>query len=96
MRDEKATLLAVASPEEWDRWLTCNADPFHSAGRCLFCEAYGARRGHVPGKCRDCMPEGDFEACPYRAKMPCVNHRYRDKIDLAIARLEAAGIWEEE
>lgn len=96
---EKERLLAVASPEEWDWWLSAQSgyfidNDFHL--RCLFCEAVGAFRGCVgngkPHDCGQCMPDG------YKQRfVPCCKYDdLGDKLDAAIARLEAAGIWEDE
>ena len=36
--EERAVLLAVATPQEWDKWL--NAEAEGGADECLICKAY--------------------------------------------------------
>ena len=78
--------LRKFSPQEWDCWLSSCVYTEGSIGRCLFCQIFK--------DCNLCMPMN----CNYNFFLCC--NIYRDypgqKIDAAIARLEAAGIWEGE
>jgi hypothetical protein len=96
--EEKERLLSVASSRDWDCWLTVRADHFAArkdpgqeardkeilskkfGGNCLFCLAFGY-------KCWECKTEEDEE------NPPCVGGQDAEVIDLAIKRLEEAGIW---
>ncbi len=99
MEGDKERFLSVATPDQWDCWLTVRADHFAPrkdpgweardkenlsrkfGGNCLFCLAFGY-------KCWECKTEEDAEA------PPCLGDHQAEVIDLAIKRLEEAGIWD--
>lgn len=96
---KKEDYLAIATPEEWDCWLTEAADRYGKAQidvlRCFFCEAAGAKRGYVgDGRdiCSNCMP---VQYDSMRRPLPCITISHKEKIDCAIARLEKVGLWED-
>jgi hypothetical protein len=86
---EKERLLTVATPEEWRKWIE---QKLIRTGTCLFCQAY--KTGPYTKDCESCCPREDFnERFP---GMRCRQGRTEaEMIEIAIARLEAAGIWED-
>ncbi len=101
-KGDKKRFLKIASLEEWDAWLTTQADRYAPnydkistplANRCFFCEAVGASEGGIAtgntNDCGRCMPR---EYSEWRF-VPCVAIGYSDKVDRAIKRLEKAGMW---
>lgn len=92
---DKERFLQVATPQEWDCWLSYTADKlsryhddrgdfYRSRNKdCLICLAFQWDREWGTRPCKQCM------------EIPCW-FKYEDieRVDAAIARLEAAGIWE--
>ena len=79
-RDERETLLAVATEEEWQMWLLdklLKGEPIGS-GVCLFCEAYN-------DNCYECMPA-------QKKPFACWRKHKSTEIIRAIERLAKAGI----
>lgn len=107
--DERETLLKVATPEEWDCWLTVLADlaslevycmSQKNCGSCKFNNAYGCLKPVPPDclfckafydDCDECMGKGNFRN-PLSFHT-CGDIPINERIDRAIVRLEAAGIW---
>ena len=94
----KEKYLAVASPECWDMWLSYIADAYAVEGnpynenywpffsKCFFCHTFRHENGYV-GNCSTCMPNEE--------SYTCLGISFEDKVDRAIARLEAVNLWDE-
>jgi len=98
----KEDYLAVATPEEWDIWLTTQAsvrspknrlalkrkiDNYIRDEHCLFCKvAEKASEGLPIAKCVFCMKDRD--------QIHCSQILIEEKVDQAIERLEAIGLWD--
>jgi hypothetical protein len=89
--EEKERFLAIASPEEWDTWLTKMGDFYSPKGEdtdyvnsCLFCAAFG-------GDCHLCQAnEGGMDHFYFRG---CWLVPETERVDRAIWRLSKAGLW---
>lgn len=102
-KSERERLLAVATPEEWDCWIERQAQmrfgPPAIEYACLFCRAFNKPsslfddddREKAAKACAACSPDTKYHKDCYR----CNAYDDEEKIDRAIARLEAAGIWED-
>jgi len=88
---KKERYLAVATPEEWDRWLSHMADfyasridsvCFYQSNKinCLFCEAFN-------NDCRLCA------GAKYRHDISCMDISYEERIDRAIVKLNRARVF---
>ncbi len=102
MKTEKERLLAMASAEEWDCWISAMSyetfeNPFKD---CLFCLAFGYQGG-LNRPCEDCMGISAFGEVhdPYKRigyiGLPCCKIPWIEREDAAIARLTRAGVFEE-
>jgi hypothetical protein len=114
MSIEKEKYLRVATPEEWDYWLTLKADAnvcydvkdWHVkeieklrekiGTDCLFCKVFEVTDFYLPkwcgnnkiSDCRCCMK------CKDEYNAPCLSIDPKDRVDLAIERLEKVGLWD--
>jgi len=98
MTTEKDKFLFVATPKQWDCWLSYYADNCADSpgsdfyddfqeGFCLFCRAF---RGH----CWECMGVVSDRSTSF--SLPCLEIPQDQAVDRAIARLEKTGIWGDE
>ncbi len=101
---EKERFLKVATPQEWDCWLTIQAD--YLVGQTYVWPELQRinerfKNTGISDGClfcaayksnhKECMPHVYPGGFIYR----CLSIPKREKIDAAIARPERAGIWEE-
>jgi hypothetical protein len=108
MSVEKLKYLRVATPEQWDYWLTLKADAAWSyfmddwhvkelekvkekyGTDCLFCKTFEVEsfdNNHKKSECKACMPKAGING-------GCLMICPEDRIDMAIERLEKAGLWD--
>jgi hypothetical protein len=88
--EERAILLAAATPQEWDEWL--NAEAEGGAHVCLMCRAY-------EGNCYACTGIDALDGnhpCSTAYATKEVYNDFFDRFEAVVERLELAGIWEDE
>lgn len=101
----KERFLAVATPKEWDCFLSTWAGIFERDGKtdyasdfppCLVCKVFGSRPGKSRG-CLECIPQTRYnrEKEFYDGKFGCHLYDGYAKVDALIARLERLGIFDE-
>ena len=100
MAGERERFLAIASPRDWDCWLTLRADHFaafknpaqEARDKEILSRKFGGSCLFCLAfgyKCSECKTEEDQE------EPPCLGDHGFEVIDLAIQRLEEAAIWDQ-
>jgi hypothetical protein len=104
MEREKDRYLKVATPEQWDYWLTLKADANASyekndwhvkeISKLYYLTGYDCLFCKVFGYEENGKKRADCESCMGNGFAPCLGIPEHERVDRAIERLEKIGIWD--